>query len=57
MPTMYITMWDHHDREILIPYVYGKNGKKRKRPEALKPSPYQKVKDGFTDLFNMVRGK
>jgi len=57
MPTVYVRMWDQHDQEVIWPYTYGKNGKKRKRPAALKPSLWQKVKDGYEDFFTMLRGK
>lgn len=57
MPTVYVKMFDQHDQDVIWPYIYGKNGKKRKRPEALKPSSWQKLKDGYTDLFNMIKGK
>jgi hypothetical protein len=57
MPTMYITLWNQHDQEVIAPYTYGKNGKKSRKPKPVKLSTWQKIQDGYIDLWNMLRGK
>jgi hypothetical protein len=57
MPTIYITLFDHSDQEILLPYTYRRNGKKRKKLEALKPTLWQQVKDCFIDGIVLLREK
>jgi hypothetical protein len=57
MPTVYVKLWNHHDQEVLWPYTYGKNGKKRQKPAALKPSWWSNMCDRYADLCNIVRGK
>jgi hypothetical protein len=67
MPTLYLKMWDNDIRPFIMPlpynitgkkYIYGPdaNGKRRK-PVPLKPTPWQRVRDGYIDLFNILRGK
>lgn len=57
MPVVYIKLWDSHDQEIMWPYQYGKNGKKRKRPIPLKPTVWQKIRDGYVELFKIMIGR
>jgi hypothetical protein len=54
MPTMYVRLWDEHDQEVLWPYSYGKNGKKSRKPVALKIPWWRKVGDGYRDLFYAI---
>jgi len=42
MPTYLIPMRDHNDREIIVPYHVGKNGK-RPKPKPLKETRWQKI--------------
>jgi hypothetical protein len=57
MPTIYLKMYGPHDQEIMMPYTYGKNGRKKRKPVDLKPKWWEKIADGYIDLFNMLRGK
>ena len=49
MPVIYLTFWDNADNEVIAPLVYGKNGKRRRRPEPLKPTPWQRLKSGVCE--------
>jgi len=39
-----ITIWDKHDNELILPFHYGKNGKKRTKPQPVKLTAFQKLK-------------
>ena len=68
MPTIYVSLWDRYkEKEFLILMPYKKVGGKylygpeangvRRRPEPVHVSPWQKVKDGYAEMFRMIFGR
>jgi len=57
MPTIYVKIWDQNDQEVIAPFVYGKNGKKKRKPEDLKPKWWRRVMNGYVDLLGLIRQK
>lgn len=57
MPTIYVTLWDPHDREILIPYTYGKAAKRPRKATPLKEPWWRRMLDSWKDLFDIIDHK
>lgn len=54
MPTILITLWDNHNEQVVMPYTYGKNGKRKQKPIPLKVSAWRKAVDGVKALWFAV---
>jgi hypothetical protein len=68
MPTMYVTIYDNDCNPLLAPLPYkkiggkyfygpeanGGNGKKSRKPVALKIPWWRKAADGYRDLFYAI---
>jgi len=44
MNAILLKIWDNNDRELLCWYTYGKNGKRRRKPEPVKLTRWGKIK-------------